>query len=97
MFAVVTAVLFSAILSAACYAYMLTCKGITELVTDFLEGRLTLVQRPRFHFHVGMCRHCRAYLRQLRATVLALALLPAQPVPPDLPAEILGRCRNWTE
>ncbi len=76
---------------------MLTCKEITELVTDFLEGRLTLVQRLRFHFHVGMCRHCRAYLRQMKLTVRALGLLPAEPVPPELPAELLRRLRDWNK
>ncbi len=74
---------------------MLTCKEITELVTDFLEGRLTPLQRLRFHFHVGMCRHCRAYLRQMKLTVRALSLLPEEPVPPELPEELLRRFRNW--
>ncbi len=74
---------------------MLTCKEITELVTDFLEGRLSLVQRLRFQFHLGMCRHCRAYLRQMRITVRALGLLPSEPAPPEVSEELLRRFRNW--
>lgn len=58
---------------------MLTCRELTDLVTDYLEGRQTLVQRLRFQIHVGMCRHCRAYLRQFKQTIRALAELPPEP------------------
>ena len=74
---------------------MLTCREITELITDHLEGRLSLLQRVRFQLHLGMCRHCRAYLRQMRATIEALRILPVEPVPPELPGELLRRFRNW--
>lgn len=32
---------------------MLTCKELTELVTDHLEGRLSFMQRVQFHTHAG--------------------------------------------
>ena len=74
---------------------MLTCREITELVTDHLEGRLSLLQRLRFQLHLGMCRHCRAYLRQMKATIRALDRLAVEPVPPELTDELLSRFRNW--
>lgn len=74
---------------------MLTCREMTELVTDYLEGRLPLRQRLRFQLHIGMCRHCRAYLRQMRATIRALGRLPQEPIPPQIAEDLLQRFRNW--
>ncbi len=68
---------------------MLSCKEITELVTDYLEGRLGLGQRLSFFLHVSMCRHCRAYIAQMKATTRALGHLPPEPVP----AEVADRLR----
>lgn len=73
---------------------MLTCQELTELVTDYLEGRLSLMQRVQFHLHVGMCRHCRAYLRQMRMTVRTLGHLPDEPIPPGMRDELLERFRT---
>jgi predicted anti-sigma-YlaC factor YlaD len=74
---------------------MLACREITELVTDFVEGRLSWWDRVRFQLHVGMCRHCREYLRQMRATQQLIGTVPPQPVPPDVEAELLRRFRDW--
>ncbi|MEO8841449.1 MAG: zf-HC2 domain-containing protein [Kofleriaceae bacterium] len=74
---------------------MLSCKQITELLTDYLEGRMGLGDRMRFHMHVGMCKHCRAYLRQMKATVAAVGQLPDQPMPDDVRDEMRKRFANW--
>jgi predicted anti-sigma-YlaC factor YlaD len=74
---------------------MLRCLDITELVTDYLEGRMTLADRMRFQMHIGMCKHCRAYLRQMRQTIQTLGHLPAEPIPGDVRDELLQRFRTW--
>lgn len=74
---------------------MLTCRELTDLVTDYLEGRLTLLERLRFQMHVGMCRHCRAYLRQVKQTIRTLGQLPSDPIPPNMQQALLERFRNW--
>jgi predicted anti-sigma-YlaC factor YlaD len=74
---------------------MLTCRDMTEIVTDYLEGRMTLGTRMRFHMHLGMCKHCRAYLRQMRLTVATLGRLPDEPMPADVKDELLRRFRGW--
>lgn len=73
---------------------MLTCKELTEIVTDYLEGRLSFMQRLQFHMHVGMCRHCRAYLRQMKMTVKTLGKLPDEPIPPGVRDALLERFRD---
>ena len=74
---------------------MLTCKEITEIVTDYLEGRQSFLERMRFELHLGMCRHCRAYLRQMRATIDATGNLPGESIPPAMSEQLLERFRDW--
>jgi predicted anti-sigma-YlaC factor YlaD len=74
---------------------MLVCRDVTELVTDFVEGRMSFWDRLRFQLHVGMCRHCREYVRQMRTTRRVTAGLPAEPPSPEVEAELLRRFASW--
>ena len=74
---------------------MLSCKQLTELVTDYLEGRMGLADRMRFQMHLGMCKHCRAYLRQMKVTIEALGQLPGEPMPDDVRDEMRKRFADW--
>jgi predicted anti-sigma-YlaC factor YlaD len=74
---------------------MLTCQELTELVTDYLEGRQSLIERLRFEVHLGMCRHCRAYLRQMKQTVRILGRLSEDDIPADVSETLLARFRDW--
>ena len=74
---------------------MLTCQEVTEVVTDYLEGRQSLMQRLRFQVHLGMCRHCRAYLQQMKTTVDTIGRLPNESIPPEMSKEVLDRFRAW--
>jgi anti-sigma factor RsiW len=75
---------------------MLTCKEMTELVTEYAEGDLSFVDRIRFQLHLGVCRHCRRYVRQMKASVAALGLLPAPELSPELEQELLRRFDGWS-
>jgi anti-sigma factor ChrR (cupin superfamily) len=74
---------------------MLTCKEIVELVTAYAEGQLRVFDRVRFLLHIGMCRNCRTYVRQVKATTKALGKLPAPELSPELEAELLRRFEAW--
>jgi len=74
---------------------MLTCKELTELITDYAEGRLSLSRRIAFRLHVMMCRHCRAYLRQMKLTIRTLGAMPAGPVPSEVCEDMLKAFRTW--
>jgi anti-sigma factor RsiW len=74
---------------------MLTCQQLTELVTDYVEGKLPLVQRLSFYMHVSMCPHCRAYIRQMKMTKRAVGALPKEPLPDDLRDALMQRFRSW--
>ncbi|MBI4266683.1 MAG: zf-HC2 domain-containing protein [Acidobacteria bacterium] len=74
---------------------MLTCRQLTEVITDYLEGRMSIMDRLRFRAHIGMCRHCRAYLAQMKHTIGALGRLPPETIPPDVRDQLLARFRDW--
>lgn len=74
---------------------MMTCQELTELVNDYLEGHLSLLARAQFRMHVGMCRHCRAYLQARRLTIEATGKLEAEPIPTDVRDEMLELFRDW--
>ncbi|HEY3447878.1 MAG TPA: zf-HC2 domain-containing protein [Myxococcales bacterium] len=75
---------------------MLTCQELTELVTDYLEGRLTWGQRLKFQMHLGMCSHCRAYLGQMKQTLKAVGKVQVEETtPPDVLDELLKRFQGW--
>lgn len=68
---------------------------MTELVTDYLERRMSFGQRLRFQLHIAMCRHCREYLRQIRTTIRATGVLRLEDVPVAVREELLHRFRAW--
>ncbi|PKN59392.1 MAG: anti-sigma factor [Deltaproteobacteria bacterium HGW-Deltaproteobacteria-14] len=74
---------------------MLSCQELTELVTAYLEGRLGLLDRLRFRMHIGMCQHCRTYLREQKLVIAAVGHLPAEPIPDGVRDELLDRFRDW--
>ncbi len=71
----------------------LTCKEWVEMVTDYLEGSLSLWPRLRFHLHLGLCKGCRHYLQQVRTTIKTAQQLPREPVPAQVQEELLRRFR----
>jgi predicted anti-sigma-YlaC factor YlaD len=72
-----------------------TCKEVAELITEYLEGSLTLTQRVRFQMHMGLCLACRNYLSQMKYTVATLRQLPPDPIPPQIKEEMLRRFQTW--
>lgn len=73
---------------------MLSCKELTELATDYLEGDLRWRDRLRVQAHLWMCRHCRKYLDQMRKVIGLLRRLPAEPAPPKLLENLLPQFRE---
>ena len=55
---------------------ILTCREFTLIATDYLEARLSAWSRLHSWLHLGWCRPCQAYLRQLRQTIATLGRLP---------------------
>ncbi len=55
---------------------MMNCEQVTRAAGDFVERRLRLRGRLMVLVHIAMCRGCRAYVEQMRLTLLALRSVP---------------------
>lgn len=73
---------------------MLSCKELTELVTDYLEENLPWRARLRIQVHLWMCRHCGRYVDQMRTVIGLLRRLPTELVPPRLVETLLPQFRE---
>ena len=74
---------------------MPNCQDITEQTTEYLEGTQTWGAWLAFRVHILMCPHCRAYLRQMEATVATLTAMPGEPLPDEVGEELMRRYREW--
>ena len=73
----------------------LSCQDLTDLITDYLEGCLSLTDKIRFQIHLGLCIGCRTYLSQMKTTIETLGQLPPEPMPDHVRDELMARFRNW--
>jgi anti-sigma factor RsiW len=72
------------------------CRELVELVTDYLEDRLSPRDRERSEAHLADCDACRAYLEQFRQTVRVLGRLPEESLSADARDRLLAAFRGWS-
>jgi predicted anti-sigma-YlaC factor YlaD len=72
-----------------------TCWEVVEAVTDFLEGRMSPVQRERFELHLAFCQACRIYLEQMRETIRLTGMLKVEEIPEETRLAIVEAFRDW--
>jgi predicted anti-sigma-YlaC factor YlaD len=64
---------------------MLTCREMSEVASEVIEGRARRRDRVAARLHLLMCRLCREYFRQLRVTIATIRRVrpPEVTVNPD--------------
>jgi anti-sigma factor RsiW len=67
-----------------------------ELVTDYLEDRLSPRDRTRFEAHLAECEYCETYLDQMRQTIRALGRLPEESLSVEARDTLLTAFRDWS-
>ena len=72
------------------------CRELVELITDYLEDRLSPVDRARFEAHLVECEACRTYLDQFRQTIRVLGRLPEESLSPVARTALLVAFRDWS-
>ena len=72
------------------------CRELTELITDYLEERLSRVDRARFEAHLAECEACRTYLEQFRQTIRVLGHLAEESLSAAARNALLGAFRGWS-
>ena len=73
----------------------LVCRQAVELMSDYLDGRLTGGDRTRLEAHLSDCPHCSEYLAQLRVTIDALGRVEPEALSEDALDELVGLYRRW--
>lgn len=73
----------------------LSCRELVELASDYVEGRLPLLERSRFEMHLCYCPPCKVYLRQLRATIALAGRLTEDDLAPGAREALLAAFRDW--
>ncbi len=72
-----------------------SCSDITENASDHIDREQSWTDWLRFRVHIMMCSDCRAYLRQMEATVATLTAMPGEPLPDEVGDELMRRYREW--
>ena len=72
------------------------CRELVEVVTDYLEDRLSPLDRARFEAHLVACDACRTYLEQFRETVRTLGRLPEESLSPEARNALVAAFRGWS-
>ena len=60
-----------------------TCREVVELITDYLDGRMSADDRERFERHLAICTGCVTYLQQMRAAIATAAAPATEDVIPE--------------
>jgi anti-sigma factor RsiW len=72
------------------------CRELVELITDYLEDRLSPNDRARFEAHLAECEACRTYLDQFRQTIRTLGCLPDESLSAEARIALLDAFRGWS-
>lgn len=72
------------------------CSELVELITDYLEERLSPVDLVRFEAHLAECEACRIYLEQFRQTIRVLGRLPEESLASEARDTLVAAFRGWS-
>jgi anti-sigma factor RsiW len=73
----------------------LACQQAVELVTDYIEGSMSRVDRRRFEAHLSSCPHCTGYLAQMRSTIQLTGRLRSEELPIEVRGELIWLYGQW--
>ena len=72
----------------------LSCQEVFEVVTDYLEGRLSPEEVAIFEAHLAICDGCQWYVDQMRITVDTVGRIEDADVPDELRSTVLAAFRH---
>ena len=72
----------------------ISCQEVVEVVTGYLEGKLTPEEVAVFEAHLELCDGCRWYLEQMRITIATVGRIEEADVPPELRSTLLAAFRD---
>jgi anti-sigma factor RsiW len=72
----------------------ISCQEVVEIITDYLEGRLSPGDAAIFEAHLAICDGCQWYLDQMRVTIDAVGRIEDEAVPAELRDTVLAAFRD---
>ena len=72
----------------------ISCQEVVEVITDYLEGKLSPEDVAIFEAHLAICDGCQWYLDQMRITIAAVGRIEDDEVPAGLRDTVLAAFRN---
>jgi len=73
----------------------ISCREITELLIDYVEGDLPETRMITMQQHICGCVPCAYYLETYHATIEATHALPDEPLPPEFEARLRQVLESW--
>jgi anti-sigma factor RsiW len=73
----------------------MTCRELTEVVTDYVEGVMPAEDRARLEAHLELCAGCADYVRQMELTIKAVGRVEPEEVEATASDELLAMFRSW--
>jgi len=73
----------------------LTCQGLVELVTDYLDDALDERTANLFEQHVSLCPGCATYLSQMKETASLVGEIPVETLSEEMHRTLLEAFRDF--
>jgi len=74
----------------------LPCVDFVEVVTEYLEGSMSVAERLAMELHLAFCSPCVDYVEQMRATIAVTGTLREQDVPEEVIEPLMDAFRAAT-
>jgi len=72
----------------------ISCQEVVEVITDYLEGKLSPDEAAILEAHFAICDGCQFYLDQMRITIATVGRVADEEVPAELRDTVLAAFRN---
>jgi anti-sigma factor RsiW len=73
----------------------MTCRELTELLIDYIQGELDADLCEHICRHLSACPPCETFVATYRITIQLTRRLPAAPMPPELAARLQEAMRRY--
>jgi anti-sigma factor RsiW len=73
----------------------MTCRELVDVITDYLEGKLSQRDRDRFEAHIEECPYCLTYLEQMRETIATLGALGEESLSGQTRERLIEAFGDW--
>ena len=73
----------------------ITCQELTEVLTDYLDGAMSVEDQVRLEAHLAICEGCVTYVMQMRQTIETTRELRLAHVAATVPDELLAAFRAF--